>query len=87
MSEKRVYCLHITQKNALSDLMNKEMADLFKARHLAITPISKNPMKYLATMVFKTAEDREKFYEEFKDKVDMELDEETAWVDEQYLNY
>lgn len=81
--DKEVYVLHITQNNSLTDIMNEDNAREMREFRFGFLPESKDVMKYLATFAFISEEERQKFYDHFKDKIDMEFEKEKAYIDEE----
>lgn len=61
-NEAKVYAVHILHSNNLQTVMSDRFTTLVKKYNAALTWDSKDPTKYLASLVLLTQEQQEAFY-------------------------
>lgn len=86
MADVKLYVMHITQNNKMEDLMKYEVIEIIKKYAIGMAQNCKDPIKYIATVLFNDAEKRAECCLEFKKiGIDIQPDKEFAYVDEKYL--
>lgn len=86
MAEVPMYVVHVTQKNSLKSVTSEEFLKVLEKYNACAASISKDPMKYVATLLFKTKEERaEACLELNKMGIDIVPDKQIAYVEEKYL--
>lgn len=84
--EIKVYGVHVTQKNRVSDVMNDGFLEITKRHGAAFVMDCKDPVRYLASFVLPTREKQKAFYTELaRNGIDAEADTEPSFMPESYI--
>lgn len=86
MMEVKVYGVHVTQENKMSDVMNDRFVQMVKKHGAAFVMDCKDPVRYLASFVLPTRKKQAEFWAELKAMgINAETDSSPSFMPEEYL--